>query len=148
MGTSMTYFNDLCDIIQWHTSMTSMTCLVINNQHLSVSPPCWTSPGCLRPSGVKVLEPWSMCGTDALQMLSRVVLLINCGLAQSLMCLTFECGAALLMFTYRRIREKAWALTWRSWEILLYVQASYISLFPSSKCRSWKYSFYNLSITH
>ena len=42
------------------------------------------SPGFLRPSGVRVLGLWFMCGTDALQMLSRMPLLINCGMGSSL----------------------------------------------------------------
>jgi len=46
-----------------------------------------------------------MCGTDALQMLSRMLHYINCGMEPSLMSSIFESGDALLMFTYRRIRE-------------------------------------------
>ena len=74
------------------------------------------NPDWLRPSGVKHLEPWCMCGTDALQMLSRMPLLINCGMGPSLMSPTFESGDALLMFTYRRIKELVLVLTWRSVE--------------------------------
>ena len=91
---------------------------------LSVSPPCWTSPGWLRPSGVKHLVPWFMCGTDALQKQSRMPLHINCGMGPSLMSPTFESGDVLHMFTYRRIRELVLVLTWRSASLLAILKAT------------------------
>ena len=40
------------------------------------------------------------------------------------MSLTFESGAVLLMYTYRRIREMAWDLTWRSVSLLAILKAT------------------------
>ena len=67
-----------------------------------------------------LVHVWNRCPTDA----SRVALLINCGLGQSLTSPTFVSGDALLMFTYRRIRERAWVLTWRSASLLATLKAT------------------------
>jgi hypothetical protein len=44
----------------------------------------------------------------------EVLLLMNCGIGESLTSPTFECGGALPMCTYRRTRELALDHTWRS----------------------------------
>src|ERR1700710_2362926 len=81
---------------------------------LSVSPLCWTSLGCLSRSGGNVLLHSSMCGTGALQMLSRAPHPMNCGMGESLTSPTFEYGGALPMCMYRRTRDPALDRTWRS----------------------------------
>jgi hypothetical protein len=81
---------------------------------LSISPLCWTNLGLLSYSGVSVLQHSSMCGTDALLRLSEALLLMNCGMGESLTSPTFECGGALHMCMRRRTRDLALDLTWRS----------------------------------
>src|SRR5882762_1179077 len=90
-----------------------------------LSQQCLQSQVCRLRSGVKLLLPMCMSGIRCLHLPSPgLQLRMNSGMGQSLMCLTFESGDALLMCMCKGIRGTVLGHTCRSASSLVTLQAT------------------------